>query len=197
MGKHKDRPRRKSNANITNKDHPSSSKYFSDEHSLQGSHRAEIEELNFLSSASLKPKKRSSEFSENSRRSRRLVKKNNYGDLVDIIPGSDKQKSRIPPHQEPESSAQFYNLDVEMPEISVNNRHGSCFSCCESEPSSIDLDGIEETEVNRLLVNGDQSLHVEGASSNLTGNQQEPCPAIDGVQNESDNMWKLRGPIIW
>ncbi|XP_059283405.1 uncharacterized protein LOC132036989 isoform X2 [Lycium ferocissimum] len=186
MGKHKDRPRRKSNANITNKDHPSSSKYCSDEHSLQGSHRTEIEELNFPSSASLKPKKRSSEFSETSRRSRRLVKKNNYGDPVEIIPCSDKQKSRIPARQEPESSAQFYNLDVEMPEISVNNSHGSCFSCYESEPSRIDLDGIEETEVNRLL-----SLHVEGASSNLTGNQQEPCPAVDGVQNESDNMCKL------
>ncbi|KAK4347827.1 hypothetical protein RND71_034166 [Anisodus tanguticus] len=189
MGKYKDRPRRKSNVNIKNKDHPSSSKFCSDEHSLQGSRRTEIEDLNFPSSASLEPKKRSSEFSETSRRSRRLVKKNISGDLVEIISGSKKQSFRIQARQELETSAQFYNLDVEMPKISVNNRHGSGFSCYQSEP--IDVDGIEETEVNRLLDNGDQSLHVEGASSNLTGNRQEPCLAVDEVQNETDNTCKV------
>ncbi|MCD7469100.1 hypothetical protein HAX54_007893 [Datura stramonium] len=191
MGKYKDRPRRKSKANITNVDHPSSSKYYSDEHSLQVSHRIEIEEPNFPSSASLKPKKRSSEFSETSCRSRRLVKKNISGDLVEIISGSEKQSLRIQAHQELETSAQFYNLDVEMPEISVNNRHGSGFSCYQSEPRRLDLHGIEETEVNRILDNGDQSLHVESASSNLTGNRQEPCPAVDEVRNETDNTFKV------
>ncbi|KAJ8549971.1 hypothetical protein K7X08_033678 [Anisodus acutangulus] len=189
MGKYKDRPRRKSNVNSMNEDHPSSSKYCSDEHSLQGPHRTEIEELNFPSSASLKPKKRSSD-SETSRRSRRLVK-NISGDLVEIISGSEKQSFRIQARQELETSAQFYNSDVEMEEISVNNRHGSSFSCYQSEPSRIDLDGIEETEVNRLLDNGDQSLHVESASSNLTGNRQETCPAVDEVQNETDNTCKV------
>ncbi|KAK4360697.1 hypothetical protein RND71_019649 [Anisodus tanguticus] len=190
MGKYKDRPRRKSNVNIMNEDHPSSSKYCSDEHSLQGPHRTEIEELNFPSSASLKPKKRSSD-SETSRRSLRLVKKNISGDLVEIISGSEKQSFRIQARQELETSAQFYNSDVEMAEISVNNRHGSGFSCYQSEPSRIDLDGSEETEVNRLLDNGDQSLHVKSASSNLTGNRQEPCPAVDEVQNETDNTCKV------
>ncbi|KAL3376440.1 hypothetical protein AABB24_003061, partial [Solanum stoloniferum] len=191
MGKYKDRPRRKSNVNNKNKDHPSSSEYCSDEHSLQGSHRIEIEELNLASSASLKSNKRSSEFCETSRRSRRLMKKNISGDLLEITSGSGKHSFQIQARQELETSAQFYNLDVEMPEISVNNRHGSGFSCYQSEPSRIDLDGLDETEVNRPLDNGDQSLQIESASSNLTGNQQEPCPAIDEVQNETGNTCKV------
>ncbi|XP_006365645.1 uncharacterized protein [Solanum tuberosum] len=190
MGKYKDRPRRKAKANIMNEDHPSSSKYCSNEHSLQGSHRIEIEELNFPSSASFISNKRSSEFSETSCRSRRLMKKNISGDLLEIISGSEKQRFRRQTRQELETSAQFSNLDVEMPEVSVNNRHGSGFNCYQSEPSRIDLDGIEETEVNRPLDNGDQSLQIESASSNLTGNRQEPCPAIDEVQNETDNTCK-------
>ncbi|PHT55245.1 hypothetical protein CQW23_03731 [Capsicum baccatum] len=190
MGKHKDRPRKKSNANITNADHPSSSKYYSDESSLQGSHRPEIE-LNFPSSASLKPKKRNSEFSGTSCRSRRLGKKSINRDLGEIISGSEKQSFQIRARQELETSAQSYNLDVEMPEISVNNRHGSGFSCYQSEPSKIDLDDIEDAEVNRLFDNGDQSLHLESTSSNLTGTRQEPCPAVDEVQNETDNTCKV------
>lgn len=218
MGKHKDRPRKKSNANITNVDHPSSSKYYSDEPSLQGSHRPEVItirliiycitfetladtffsfffsvqiELNFPSSASLKSKKRNSEFSETSCRIRRLGKKSINRDLGEIISGSEKQSFQIRARQELETSAQSYNLDVEMPEISVNNRHGSGFSCHQSEPSKIDLDDIEDTEVNRLFDNGDQSLHLESTSSNLTGTRQEPCPAVDEVQNETDNTCKV------
>ncbi|CAN4081668.1 unnamed protein product [Withania somnifera] len=191
MGKYEDRPRKKSNANITNEDRPSSSKYCSDEHSLHGSDRTEIEELNFPASASLTPKKRSSEFSETSHRSRRLVKKSTSGDLVEIISGSNRHCFQMQPRRELETSAPLYNLAVEMPEISVNNRHGSGFSCYESESSRIDLDGIEETEVNRLLDIGDQSLHVESASSNLTGNRQEPCSAVDGAQSETDNTCKM------
>lgn len=119
------------------------------------------------------------------------MKKNTSGDLLEIISGSEKQRFRLQARQELETSAQFYNLDVEMPEISVNNRHGSGFSCHQPEPIRIDLDGIEETEVNRPLDNGDQSLQIESASSNLTGNRQEPCPAIDEVQNETDNTCKV------
>ncbi|XP_015064202.1 uncharacterized protein LOC107009390 [Solanum pennellii] len=183
MGKYKDRRRRKSNVNIKNKD-------CSDEHSLQGSHRIEIEDLNLASSASHKSNKRSSEFCETSRRSRRLMKKNISGDLLEITSGSGKHSLQIQARQELETSAQFYNLDVEMPEISVNNRHGSGFSCYQSEPIRIDLDGIEETEVNRPLDSGNQNLQTESASSDLTGNRQEPCPAIDEVQNEPDNTCK-------
>ncbi|XP_004233403.1 uncharacterized protein [Solanum lycopersicum] len=190
MGKYKDKRRRKSNVNIKNKDHPSSSKYCSDEHSLQGSHRVEIEDLNLASSASRKSNKRSSEFCETSRRSRRLMKKNISGDLLEITSGSGKHSLQIQARQELETSAQFYNLDVEMPEFSVNNRHGSGFSCYQSEPIRIDLDGIEETEVNRPLDSGNQNLQTESASSDLTGNRQEPCPAIDEVQNETDNTCK-------
>lgn len=118
------------------------------------------------------------------------MKKNISGDLLEITSGSGKHSLQIQARQELETSAQFYNLDVEMPEFSVNNRHGSGFSCYQSEPIRIDLDGIEETEVNRPLDSGNQNLQTESASSDLTGNRQEPCPAIDEVQNETDNTCK-------
>ncbi|XP_009779684.1 uncharacterized protein [Nicotiana sylvestris] len=191
--KHKDRPRRKSNGNNLNKDHPSSSIYCSSEHSLQCSRRTQIEELNFPSSAFLKPKNGSSEFAETSRRSSRLVKTNISGDLVEIISGSEKQSLRLQALRERETLAQIYNLDVEMPEISMINRHGSDFSFHQSEagPSRIGVDGTGETEVNRLLDNGNQCLDAEGTSSNLRGNGQEPCLAVDEVQNETDNTCKV------
>lgn len=119
------------------------------------------------------------------------MRKKNSGNLPEIISGSEKQSFQIQARQELETSAQFCNLDVEMPEISVTNRHGSGFIRYHSEPSRIDLDAIEEAEVNRLLDNGDQSSHIESASSNLIGNQQEPCLDIDEVQNGTDDTCKV------
>lgn len=121
------------------------------------------------------------------------MKTNISGDLVEIISGSEKQNLRLQALRERETLAQIYNLDVEMPEISMINRLGSDFSFHQSEagPSRIGVDGTGETEVNRLLDNGNQCLDAEGTSSNLRGNGQEPCLAVDEVQNETDKTCKV------